>query len=163
MATGFNYDYVTAGVRDFGSSAAPEEVDEKKVAKQTSQAKISSLDDLPSLPTKAEKEKAEEQDKEAEEKSKRKGEEKEADETEEDIGIEEIVKEVDTTLEETEDNQSADIMADDEDTGSLWDDIEVDDNSVDLNKPTFLRKLAGRRRDRKERKGQDKETEPEED
>ncbi|MYB39969.1 cell division protein FtsZ [Candidatus Saccharibacteria bacterium] len=159
VATGFNYDYVTAGIRDFGSlETADKEAEEKKAAKQLPKAKISSLEDLPSLPTKAEKEKAEDQD-----------EEDQPDEAEdgvkadEDIQIEEIVKDIDTTIDQDDEGEAgedkaASIMDDDEDGSSIWDDIEVDDKSVDLNKPTFLRKLAGRRRDRKERKEQAKDS-----
>ena len=54
-----HYDYVTAGIRDFGSLDVPDkETDDKKAAKPPlPKAKISSLEDLPSLPTKVEQDK----------------------------------------------------------------------------------------------------------
>ena len=164
VATGFNYDYATPGVRDFGGlePAADKEEEDKKAAKQLPKAKISRLEDLPSLPTKAEKEKekaggAEEAAPESRP--------EETGEAEEDIQIEEIVKDIDTTIDQDDGEaagEAAGIMNEDEAGSSIWDDIEVDGKNVDLNKPTFLRKLAGRRRARKEQEQQAKDSDSDE-
>ena len=162
VATGFNYDYVTAGIRDFGNlDVADKETEDKKNTKPPlPKAKISSLEDLPSLPTKVEQDKDDAQDESKDKKGK--ADDKKAEPDEEDIKIEEIVKDVDTTIDQTDDDaepdKAASIMDDDADGSSIWDDIEVEDKGVDLNKPTFLRKLAGRRRERKERKEQDRDS-----
>ncbi len=160
VATGFNHDYAT-GARDFSSIDMPKE--EKKDVKPSPKAKITSMEDLPSLPTKADKEKLEEKNKvKKDDKDSKSG-------SEEGISIEEIVKDVDTALEksgeESEEEETINIMDDsDQDSGSLWDDVEIDDDQrVDLNKPTFLRKLSVKRRERKERKEQAKEIFDEED
>lgn len=160
VATGFNHDYITTGVSDFTSldNAPPKEDKKSAKAPMPPKAKISSMEDLPSLPAKADKAQGEDEAKEGEEKDsskkskkKRKGEQQEASE---DIQLEEIVKDMDVNLDKTVGEATEDT---DDDTGDLWDDIETDETSVDLNKPTFLRKLAGRRRERKERKEKEKE------
>ncbi len=163
VATGFNHDYVAA-TSDFGNQESP--IEEKKPVKPSLKAKISSMDDLPSLPAKTDKEK--EDTAGEKKKTEKKGKDSES-ETAEDIRIEEIVKDIDTTLEksvdELESEETINIMDDsDQDAGSLWDDVEVDgEQSVDLNKPTFLRKLSAKRKERKERKEQTKESSDEED
>ena len=161
VATGFSHSYLSQNAHSLAEPAASQPVGESSDKKASSRpmpppAKISKLDDLPSLPIKLA---AGEQDADAEA-SAIVAEEAEA---ETDILLEEIVKDVDMTLEkaESEQDQEGDtsniIVDEDDNTASIWDDVEVgDEQKVDLNKPAFLRKLASRRRERKERKSKSK-------
>ena len=162
VATGFDANYVVSSTTDLMDyeQESPAVETSKTFHKTTPAVKISSHEDLPSLPTKAEqkaKDKAKDKDQDKEEK---------ADDEAENIEIEDIVKDIDITLEkETDDKLTPNIIDDDQDeSGGLWDDIDSEDDDIDLNKPTFLRKLASKRRERKEqRKGKDKDKTTEED
>ena len=155
VATGFDANYVVSSTTDLMDYEVESPAAEtKKTLNKTSPViKISSHEDLPSLPTKAEK------------KAKSKDKEEKTDDEAEKIEIEDIVKDIDTTLEkEADDKLTPNIIDDDQDeSGGLWDDVDSEDDDIDLNKPTFLRKLASKRRERKERKGKDKDETTEED
>ena len=147
VATGFNHSYINSDTNILvADSDLPKEEKEKKIRSAPAQ-KISKREDLPSLPSKAD------DDSDSNE------------EAEPSIVVEDIVKDVDMTLEKIDNEQEEAIetpnIIEDDDTGgvSIWDDVETDDDQkVDLNKPAFLRKLASKRRDRKERKDKEKDS-----
>ena len=161
VATGFSHSYVSQSVSTLVGDleTQPEEKEKKPSRPAPAMPKISSSEDLPSLPTKPTAAKGEDDKDENGEAA-----EGEA-EQEQGISVDEIVKDVDTTLEEIESEReeagdSPNIMEDDDQSASIWDDVETDGEAkVDLNKPTFLRKLASKRRDRKSRKGKSKDKE----
>ena len=148
VATGFNHSYITSDTNILAAdSETPKEEKEKKPRSASPQTKISKREDLPSLPA-----------------TKVGDDGGESEEPEPDIPVEDIVKDVDMTLEKIENEQEEAVevpnIIEDDDAGgvSIWDDIETDDDQkVDLNKPAFLRKLASKRRDRKERKDKEKD------
>ena len=160
VATGFSHSYLSQASRSLAESGesqtAAEEGDKKAAARAKPAAKISKLDDLPSLPTKSAADEQLDSDDEETPPA-------DVEETEKDISLEEIVKDVDMTLEKAESDQEEEsettniIVDEDDNTASIWDDVDVEDGQkVDLNKPAFLRKLASRRRERKERKNKSK-------
>lgn len=159
VATGFNSGHVKAVRSDNFYDADPlAALPESKALKTPPAEKISSPDDLPSLPPrggdKPKKDKEKPKDKPAEPESPPAPE----------PDIEDIVKDIDTTLEDdaTGDQEQVTPLMDDDDsdTARIWDDVEIDDDkTVDLNKPAFLRKLAAKRRERKEKKNQNHDEE----
>ena len=161
VATGFSHSYISPSVSALAGDveALPAEEDKEKKADRPIPPlpKISKTEDLPSLPTKASAAGKKGKDGESED-----GVPAENEEQEQDISVDEIVKDVDTTLEKIEsereeEGDSPNIMDDDQSVASIWDDVETEGEAkVDLNKPTFLRKLASKRRDRKSRKNKDK-------
>ena len=127
--------------------------------------KITSLDELPSLPSKNKSKdvaKKEESKPEAEvEKEEIKA--PSDQDLAEDIKVEDIVKDIDPVLDDDEKKEGAATIIDDEDSGdSFWDDVEDSDSEkLDLNKPAFLRKLIDKKRQRKKRKAEQAEEESE--
>ena len=162
VATGFSHSYISQSVNalagDVETLPPPEEKEKKPDRPTPPLPKISKTEDLPSLPTKLSTTDKKGKDSENEDEEPAEG-----GEQEQDILVDEIVKDVDTTLEKIEsereeEGDTPNIMDDDDQGASIWDDVETDgDSKVDLNKPTFLRKLASKRRDRKSRKSKDKD------
>ena len=160
VATGFSHSYISPSISALaGDVETPLVEDKEKKSSQPipSLPKISKTEDLPSLPTKSSVTGKKGKDVKSED-----GESVEDEEQDQDISVDEIVKDVDTTLEKIEsereeEGDSPNIMDDDQSVVSIWDDVETEgEPKVDLNKPTFLRKLASKRRERKGRKNKDK-------
>ena len=160
VATGFSHSYISPSISALaGDVETPLVEDKEKKSSQPipSLPKISKTEDLPSLPIKSSVTGKKGKDVKSED-----GESVEDEEQDQDISVDEIVKDVDTTLEKIEsereeEGDSPNIMDDDQSVVSIWDDVETEgEPKVDLNKPTFLRKLASKRRERKGRKNKDK-------
>ena len=169
IATGFDHHAVAIGDRLIDDSSSLDGDQDSFL----SPPKISSLDDLPSLPKKTLVEEAEDakKDKIKEESQEEVTGEVETDDTEEinlEESIDDIMKEIENNQSETSTkgnktksdesdlevlNTESSIIEDDNDS-NIWDDVTLDDDdyNVDINKPTLIRKIVAKRRQRKENK-----------
>ena len=125
--------------------------------------KITSLDELPSLPV---KNKAKDQEKKDTDKASAEDEDDEDNQKgaaadkdlAQDIKVEDIVKDIDPVLDDEKDDGKTTIIDEEESEDSFWDDVEGEDGQeLDLNKPAFLRKLINKKRQRKKRKAEQAE------
>ena len=141
IATGFS-DYLTATMDDFKVQTSESKA---KSTPDLTTPKISKQEDLPSLPTRKEKTSKKAESAAADKKVNKKP-------VETEPAVEDIVK--DATDDFNNNKTIIDESADDK--FGLWDDVPDDsDKKLDLNKPTFLRKLAKLRQERRERREQE--------
>lgn len=158
IATGFNANYLQASMNNLGV------LGDTSTPGKTPQAKITSIDEMPSLPKKggkSDEEKELDKDRESE------GEEGLSDELPEpepddidlakEIQVQDIVKDSDdVSSDDSQDGGKS--FIEDEEVTAMWDDVETDgEDKLDLNKPAFVRKLLDKNRQRKKRKAQAKD------
>ena len=153
IATGFH--------NNLRASMDLDAVSQETKSKNKPVTKITSLDELPSLPVKNKPKSQDKKDKEAaaDDKDDEDDGGDSADSTDkdlvEDIKVEDIVKDIDPVLDDEDDDKQSTIIDDEDadDSSSFWDDVDDEDGpKLDLNKPAFLRNIMNRKRQRKKRK-----------